>query len=194
MAFDHSTTGPGKRIVVWVQHRADRPYLSLEWLDPDTGKRKSKSAETCNPIDAERKRADLEADLNHGRYVEASRMTWERFGELFEAEYVAPLRQNTRRNFEATLDHFEQICNPRSIGAINERTISLYAAGLRKLPGRGRKGELMMPSTIKVRLQYLHTALSWAVSQKLLAAVPRFPAVKVPSRRPSPSPPSRSRR
>jgi hypothetical protein len=49
-----------KRIVVWVQHFADRPYLMLQWYD-EKGKCKSKSAETCNPLEAERKRSSCVA-------------------------------------------------------------------------------------------------------------------------------------
>src|SRR3954447_20763738 len=97
-----------KRIVVWVQRFKDRPHLVLQWLDPDTGKRKSKSAGTADPKEAEGKRADLESDLNNGRYAEASRITWEAFRGLFEKEYVAPLRENTRRNHQRTLDLFAQ--------------------------------------------------------------------------------------
>jgi hypothetical protein len=37
---------PDKRITVWVQQFSDRPNLMLQWHDPDTGRRKSKSAET----------------------------------------------------------------------------------------------------------------------------------------------------
>src|SRR5262249_55023182 len=44
------------------------------------------------------------------------------------------------------------------------------------------------PSTVKIRLQFLHTALSWAAGQKLLPEVPKFPAVKVPRKRPQPVP------
>ena len=47
---------PENRVIVWVQNRGDRPYLSLEWHDPATNKRRSKSAETNNPV---------EADLRH---------------------------------------------------------------------------------------------------------------------------------
>lgn len=48
-----------KRIVVWVQQRKDRAFLALEWIDPATGRCKSKPAETCNPLDAERVRPIL---------------------------------------------------------------------------------------------------------------------------------------
>jgi integrase len=175
-----------KRIRVWVQAFKDREHLVLQWHDPDTGKRKSKSAETADPEKAEAARVDLEADLNNGRYAEASRMTWERFRELFEVEYVAAKRLNTRRNYAATLDLFEKICSPRHLKGITERTVSAYAAGLRKEPGRRKGTDSMMPSSIKVRLQFLHTVLKWAVDQKMLAAVPRFPTVRVPKKDPQP--------
>ncbi len=177
-----------RRIRVWVQSREGRAFLSLEWHDPATGRRKSRSAGTADEKEAEDKRADLEADLNAGRHQEAARISWARFREMFEAEYVAPLRRNTRMNYTATLDHFETICKPTALASINERTISQFAAGLRKEPGRSHANEHMLPSTIKVRLQFLHTALSWAVEQKLLLAVPKFPTVKVPAKAPQPVP------
>ena len=37
-----------------------------QWHDSETGKRKSKTAGTCNPMEAEKARADLEYELNHG--------------------------------------------------------------------------------------------------------------------------------
>src|SRR5262249_31129290 len=45
-----------------------------------------------------------------------------------------------------------------------------------------------MASTIRVRLQFLHTALAWAVEQKMLPAVPKFPVIKVPKKDPQPVP------
>jgi integrase len=166
---------PDKSIVVWVQHFADRPFLMLQWHDPLTGKRKSKSAETCNPLDAERRRADLEYELNHGLYQEPSRMTWEAFRKTCEEEYLAAKRLNTRRNYHATFDLFERTCNPKNLGGITERTLSTFAAGLHKD---------LMPSTIRVRLQFLHAALRWAADQKLITACPRFPTIKVPKKKP----------
>jgi integrase len=177
-----------KRLRVWVQRFKDRPHLVLQWTDPDTGRRKSQSAKTADEGEAEDARADLEADLNAGRYQEVSRMTWERFRELFEEEYVAPLRENTRRNYAATLDAFERLCSPRSLRGVSERTVSAFAAGLRKEPGRVAGEAGMAPGTVKVRLQFLRTALAWAAEQKLLAEVPRFPAVKVPKKDPQPVP------
>src|SRR5262249_28260808 len=117
---------PDKRITVWVQRFKDRPTLVLQWIDPDTGRRKSKSSGTADEKEAEQARVDLEYELNHGQYQEASRMTWERFRELFEAEYLPGCRPKTRAKFASTLNHFEAICRTGPVRSINERTLSLF--------------------------------------------------------------------
>jgi integrase len=169
-----------KRIVVWVQDFKDRDCLMLQWHDPVTGKRKSKSAETCNPLEAEKRRADLEYELNHGLVREPNKMPWETFRATFEDEYLAGKRANTRRNYRATFQLFERLCNPRRLGTLTERTLSAFAAGLRKAG--------MMDSTIKVRVQALHAALAWATRQKLLSACPQGPTIVPPRKRPQPVP------
>jgi integrase len=176
-----------KRVTVWVCHFADRKALQLQWTDPDTGRTKTRSARTDKEEEAERARSDLEYELNHGKYQEASRLTWERFRELFEAEYLASRRLNTQLGYEDTLDAFEDICQPARLRSISERTVSQFAAGLRERESSRGKGN--QPSTIKVRLQHLGTALRWAVQQKMLPACPHFPSVKVPKKRPQPVPP-----
>jgi Meiotically Up-regulated Gene 113 (MUG113) protein len=58
------------RVVVWVQRSAGRRALMLQWHDPDTGKRKSKSAGTPDACLAESRRCDLETELNRVREAE----------------------------------------------------------------------------------------------------------------------------
>src|SRR5690242_6598956 len=103
-----------KRIDVWVQQFKDRNNLMLQWIDPATNKRRSISAGTNDHKVAETKRAEKEYELNHGMHKEASRMSWERFRELFEAEYVSGQRLNTRLGYQATFDLFERLCPPTS--------------------------------------------------------------------------------
>jgi hypothetical protein len=104
-----ASNSSGKRVVVWVQNFPDRPHLVLQWHDPETGQRKSKAAGTCNPLEAEKRRVDLEYELNHGLHFEPSRMTWERSREPFEAEYVAGRRPDTRHNYAMALGSFERL-------------------------------------------------------------------------------------
>jgi integrase len=176
-----------RRVVVWCQELKDRPHLALQWHDPITGGRRSRTSGTADPDQADRRRADLEYELNHGLHQDASDMSWSRFRALFEDEYVASRRPATRRNFASALDLFEECCHPKRLRGVTERTLSAFAASLRKRVVRGgRTG--MAASTMRVTLSFLRAALRWAVHQKLLPECPRFPLIKVPRTRPQPVP------
>lgn len=164
-----------RRVTVWVQRMKDRPTLVLQWIDPDTGKRKSKSAGTADEAQAEHKRADLESDLNNNRYQESSRMTWERFRELYEEEKLEGRREATRKKAGYVFDRFEDLAGPRTLGAINERTLSKYAAALREAGFR--------PATIQGHLAYLRAALRWAAGQKIIGTAPHVAMPKVPKKK-----------
>jgi integrase len=175
------------RVNVWVQRFPDRRNLMLQWIDPETGKRKTKSADTDDPEKAERARSDLEYELNHGKYQEASKLDWERFRQMFEEEYLTGLRPRSREKYQTVLDVFEQIVNPTKLRAITERTLSLFVKGMRERKRSGGKTGLA-PQTIKNYLIALKTALGWAAEQHLILAVPKFPTVRVPKKKPQPIP------
>jgi integrase len=176
-----------KRITVWVQRFKDRKHLVLQWIDPDTGRRKSKSAETADEKEAEKARADLEYELTHGKYQEPSKLDWDKFREMFETEYVAGLRTKTRIKYETVFIVFEEIVNPAKLRAVTERTLSLFVKGMRERKKKNGKVGLA-PQTIKNYLIALKTALRWAADQNLIMEVPKFPKVKVPKKKPQPIP------
>src|SRR5262249_15428395 len=155
--------------------------------DPDTGSRRSKSASTADPDAADRARADLEYQLNHNLYQEASKLDWHRFRQMFEAEHLAGLRTKTRLKYTTALDGFEQIISPDKLKRVNERTVSVFVKGMRERKTRKRTVGLA-PTTIRNYLVALKTALGWAVEQKLLPSLPAFPEIKVPKKKPQPIP------
>ncbi len=63
------------QITVWVMRFNDRSNLVLQWQDPVTGKRKSLSAGTPDEEEAERKRQELQENLNQGRLPQVQRST-----------------------------------------------------------------------------------------------------------------------
>src|SRR5215469_394097 len=126
-----------QRVRVWVQRFYDRPTLILQWVNPDTGQRRSKSARTTDCEKAEIARRDLEYELNHGTYQESSKLEWERFRQLFGDEYLAGLRLRTRERYNGVLDVFEQIIHPVKLRGVTERTISLFVKGMRERKRRG---------------------------------------------------------
>src|SRR5262245_52834509 len=121
-----------KKIVVWVQRFPGRSTLALQWHDPETGKRKTKSAETGDERKADERRADLEYQLNKGLYEEPSSLDWDRFRQMFADEYLAGLRVRTREKYDTVLDVFEDICSPAKLGRVTERTVSSFIRGMRE--------------------------------------------------------------
>jgi integrase len=178
-----------ERIHVYVLQPPDRPHLQLQWVDPETGLRKTVSAKTTDPEEAERAGADKEYELNHGLHQEVSQMTWARFRVLFTEEHVAGLRPRSREKYDTVLDVFEEVVRPRRLrDAALARTVSRFVKGLRGRPRPGGRVGLAA-QTIKNYLIALKTAFAWAYRQKLLTSVPEFPRVKVPRKKPQPIPP-----
>src|SRR5262249_17883669 len=164
-----------ERIKVWIQKRNDRAMLALEWADPETGLRKSRSAKTADPEEAERRRADLEYELNHGLAKEPSRMPWETFCDYYRDEKLAGNREATRKKADYVLDSFQELARPKTLGTVTERTLSRYASALREL---GRS-----PATIQAHLAYLRAALRWAADQRFIPVAPKVVMPKVPKKR-----------
>jgi hypothetical protein len=59
-----------KRVRVWVQRAGGRGNFLLQWNDPDTGQRRSRTAGTSDREKAEWLRTDLEAALNNNGHAE----------------------------------------------------------------------------------------------------------------------------
>jgi integrase len=162
------------RIRVWVQAFPDRPNLMLQWHDPDTGRRKSRSAKTDDQATAANMAKDLETDLNRGTHKPSTRMAWEDFCDLYAEEKRAGNRLATQERARCVLESFGERCHPKSLGAVNERMVSQYATAMRVAKRR--------PATIQGHLAYLKAALRWAVKQKLLTELPAIDMPKVPKK------------
>src|SRR5262245_16547127 len=100
--MSHSSV-PDRRTRVWITRFADRTALQLQWVDPDTTKVKTQSSRTDDPDRAETARADLECRLNDGNHASTVRVSWARFREEYERDYLSGRRDNTRLNHKAAL-------------------------------------------------------------------------------------------
>jgi hypothetical protein len=143
-----------KRITVYLLKPNDRPFYKLEWVEPGTDRRRSESAKTADPAEAERLRADKEYELNHGLHRDPCKMPWEKFRQTYEEEQLASRRPSTRKKAGYVFDSFAELSRPRTLGDVSERVVSRYATRLRE---RGCK-----PATIQGHLAYLRAALRWA--------------------------------
>lgn len=168
-------------IAVWIQDRPCR-NLTLEWHDKD-GKRCQKSTKTRDFEEADRKRKDLEYELNHDLYRHPSILSWEDFLTQYRREHLEGLRARTREKAETVFDALAEECSPSKLADIDERLLSDFAAKLRTRP-TARNPEGCAPWTIRNYLAVLRAAMNWAREQKIIRACPTFPRIKVPRLRP----------
>ena len=84
-----------EEIKVTVVKFGDRKFLQMQYKDPITGRKQTKSSGTTNRREAERASAKLEAELREGRYKPASKITWAEFRRRYEDEVLAALAIRT---------------------------------------------------------------------------------------------------
>jgi len=142
----------------------DRP-LSMVYFDPISGKKKAKSSGTTDWREAERLAGELQKELEAGRYLAPSKITWQQFRERYATEHLASLKPKTVENVGYVLDQVEQHLDPDRLVKVNAAALSKFQA---KLRDTGIK-----ETTIASILRHIRAALGWAVSVGMLAAVPK---------------------
>lgn len=158
-------------IRVSVVQFGDRPTLQMQYRDPYTRRKVTRSAKTSNRRDAERFAAKWEAELREGRYQRPSRITWEAFRERYEAEVLPSLAKTTDEKVSTVFNMVERLISPYALRDLTAERISVYQAKLREL-GRSE-------TTIKGHTAHLMAALKWAVKIGFLPVAPR---VELPKR------------
>jgi integrase len=158
------------RITVYILAPADRPHYQAQWVEPGTERRRTRSLRTRNPDLAERRRADLEYELNNGLAGGERRVAWGAFRAAWFDEKLAERRPATREKARKVFDRFERSARPATLQAVDSRMLSAHAARLRKAG--------LAPATIHQHLAYLSSALSWAARQGMIA---RRPTIEFPS-------------
>ena len=83
-------------IKVTVCKYPDRDNLVLRFIDPVTGKQKTKSAGTPDEKKAIGQAALWQEELRSGRYQVASRVTWEQFLDRYRDEKLSSLAPSSR--------------------------------------------------------------------------------------------------
>ena len=157
-------------IKVTVCKYPDRENLVLRYVDPLTGKQKTKSAGTADEGEAIKAAGKWEDDLRTGRYQAPSRLTWAEFRRRYEAEKMATLAEKTQFSMRSSFNHLERILNPDRLAKLTAEVMSTFQAKLRK--GDGDKHPPMRDTTIAHHLRHIRAALSWGVSMGMLAKVP----------------------
>ena len=150
-------------IQVQVVAYPDRKNLVLRFVDPNTGRQKTRSAKTTDLKIAERAAAVWEAELREGRYQSPSKITWAEFRERYENEVLPGLAKGTDEKVQSTFNLVERILAPDRLRSVTSERISYFQAELRKARAE---------DTIASYLAHLKAALNWAVRIGLLHSAP----------------------
>lgn len=154
------------KVYLVERHTGPNRNIECQWIDPVTGKLKTKSTGTKQRRKAERFAGELQADLNAGRINDTANTLWETVVERYETEVLASLAAKTAAKFRGTRKAIREIIDPKFAVALSASQISIFQTKLRA------KG--LRESTIKGHLAALRACLNWAVRVGLIQKAPHI--------------------
>lgn len=146
-----------------------RKFLTLQYVDPVTGKRKSKSSKSATRKEAEKQAVVWQTELRNGLYKPPSKLTWAEFRQMFERQHLSEVRESSAARVRSTLNFIEDQMCPQRISQINEQ----WVARFKEKAKDGRAVE-----TVNADLRNIKTAMNWAKTQKLISEVPVIKQIK----------------
>ena len=152
------------------------------WYDFD-GRR---HAESCGPGSrgknlAEKKKRQLQGELDQGVHQPFNKKKWSEFREEYEQQIVPNLSPNSREQVKATLGHFERIIRPGLMDQITTHTIDSFIARRRTERGRNPKSKIAA-ATINKDLRHIKAALRVALDWEYLRKMPKIRMVREPEK------------
>lgn len=162
-----------KSIIVFK--REGRPYFEAQWVDPVTGRKRTRTTKKTTRRDAERWVAKNESKLL-GIDQTKGKVTWADFRKRFESEALHGLAKKTVCKNKTTLNKVESIVSPAYVESVDTRAVEQFIS---HLYGSGNQ-----PDTIITHVVILRKALRWAYKRKIIHAMPEIDVPKrVPARR-----------
>jgi integrase len=95
-----------------------------------------------------------------------NRIDWKGFRERYENEKLISLSLHTAAATATAFNHLERLIDPKDLLVLDERTLSRFQMELRNTG--------IEETSIATHLRHLRAALSWAVSMRYLASMPRI--------------------
>jgi len=145
-------------IQVHVVEFSDRKFYMMQYMDPLTGRKKTRSTKVERTgrkrerTHAERAAAQWESDLREGRYKEPSKVSWEEFRERYETEVLPSLADSTEEKACCVFNVVERLLRPTRLRDLTADRLSYYQRQLREM---GRR-----ESTIDGHLAHLIAAMN----------------------------------
>lgn len=144
-----------------------RKFLQLRYVDPLTGKQKTKSAETANRKDAIKAAGKWQAELREGRHKPASTITWAEFRDRYETDGLATHADETVKKVLTTFKLVEELHQPtpKHLRDLSTESVGRWITAL--LASRA-------PATAAMYGRHLRAALRWAKEQGFIHEAPRL--------------------
>lgn len=167
-----------REITVYVIEFSDRRYYMMQWRDPLSGRKKTRSTKVertgrkAQRTEAERVAAKFEADLREGRYSSSSRMSWDAFKDRYDAEKLSSLSAATDQATYTAFGHLERVLNPQRLSDLTTDSLSRFQAELRQ--------QGMKPPTMACHLRHIRAALGWAARRGIINTVPKIERPRLP--------------
>lgn len=158
-------------IRVSVVEFGDRAHYQLQWRDPVSGRKKTKSSgieRTGRKRErdlAERVAAKLEKDLREGVNLTAGKMTWAAFRERHEAEVQPSLSGSSQRSHSRAFDLVEEILEPKLLRELTAEAISKWVAKLQ---------EGYADASVGLYIARLRASLNWAADMEFIREAPKI--------------------
>lgn len=157
------------RISVWVTDFG-RKFFQAQWIDPKTGKTRTKSTKCTRRREAERWAKEWKDKLNARHTLPADGLlSWADFVVLYGEQHLSGLSRGGADRSIGCLHSFERLASPRKIGDVDAQMISDY---IQKLRSEGRQ-----EATLAIHVRSLGAALRWASRQGYLPFVPALPTI-----------------
>jgi integrase len=165
-----------EEIKVTVVEFGDRAHYQMQFRDPFTGKKKTRSTGVERGGAKARKEAEKaagkwEAELREGRFQNTSKMTWQAFRDRYEKDVLTSLAEGTDAKVQGVFNSLESILAPARLRDLTAERLSHYQSKLRE--------NGLAESTIAGMLAHLRAALNWAAKMGML---PKAPAIERPKR------------
>lgn len=160
----------GAKIKVYVIDY-NRRFLVLQWTDPTTGKRVTRSSKTTKRREASIKAAELEKKLNETRATGDGSISWSTFFNLYQLRELSGHEPVTERWHTSKLTVFESKMHPTTLADVNSICLARYVAQLR--------GAKYTEETIRGHMVAVRIALRWGVNQGYIAGLPNIPAARM---------------
>lgn len=157
-----------------------RKFLVMQWVDPTTGKRCTKSSKCTKRREAERVAAEHEKKLNAAIPTGDGTLPYDDFVLLYEQSHLVSLAPASQYRSMSVLSILKEIVNPATIGHISTGAIVRFVTRLRASGSPKKsagKGKGVSEATLRGYLATLRAALSWAKEAGHLAEVPKMPRI-----------------